>query len=93
MTLIEDFEPQVRRILKFAGLKWNPACLNPEKTDRSTVMTASKWQVRQPVYSTSKARWKRYEPYIGDMIEGFGGLDWIEKDFEAGRAAGRIASE
>ena len=92
-TLIEDFEPQVGRILKFAGLKWNPACLNPEKTDRSTVMTASKWQVRQPVYSTSKARWKRYEPYIGDMIEGFGGLDWIEKDFEAGRAAGRIASE
>ncbi|MCB9994346.1 MAG: sulfotransferase [Hyphomicrobiaceae bacterium] len=88
-TLIEDFEPQVRRLLDFVGLKWNPACLNPEQTDRSTVMTASKWQVRQPVYSSSRARWKRYEPYIGRMIEGFGGMDWIEKDFEEGRAAGR----
>ncbi|MCB1516711.1 MAG: sulfotransferase [Hyphomicrobiaceae bacterium] len=92
-NLIEDFEPQVRRLLKFLGLKWNPACLNPEKSDRSTVMTASKWQVRQPIYSSSRAKWKPYEPYIGKMIEGFGGMDWIEKDFEAGRAAGRITGE
>ncbi|MCB9994345.1 MAG: sulfotransferase [Hyphomicrobiaceae bacterium] len=92
-NLIEDFEPQVRRLLKFLGLKWNPNCLNPERSDRSTVMTASKWQVRQPVYSSSKARWKPYEPYIGKMIEGFGGMDWIEADFEAGRAAGQVPAE
>ena len=33
----------------FAGLDWTMQCLAPEKTQRS-VLTASQWQVRQPIY-------------------------------------------
>ena len=33
----------------------------PEQNKR-TVRTASLWQARQPVYSTSVARWRRCEP-------------------------------
>lgn len=89
--LVEDFEAQVRRLVAFTGLEWNDACLSPESSDRGTVMTASRWQVRQPIYSSSKAKWKRYEPYIAEMIESFGGMDAVEAEYQSGRDAGKIA--
>lgn len=88
--LVENFEPQVRRLVEFVGLDWNEACLSPEQSDRGTVMTASKWQVRQPIYSSSKAKWVRYEPYISDLIASYGGMNVIEAEYEAERAAGKI---
>jgi len=27
----------------------------------------SKWQTRQPIYRTSVARWRRYEPWLGPL--------------------------
>jgi len=31
------------------------------------VKTPSKWQTRQPIYRTSIARWRRYEPWLGPL--------------------------
>ena len=31
--------------------------------------TPSKWQTRQPIYRTSVARWRRYEPWLGPLRE------------------------
>jgi hypothetical protein len=64
-------------MVAFAGLDWTPDFLTPEQSARS-VRTASQWQVRQPIYQTSVARWKRYEPWLGPMIEAMGGFDWID---------------
>jgi hypothetical protein len=33
------------------------------------VKTASLWQVRQPVYQSSKKRWVNYAPYLGEVAE------------------------
>jgi hypothetical protein len=33
----------------------------------SAVATASVWQARQPVYATSIERWRRYEPWLGEL--------------------------
>jgi hypothetical protein len=33
------------------------------------VKTASVWQARQPVYKTSVERWRRYEPWLGELRE------------------------
>jgi hypothetical protein len=30
-------------------------------------MTESLWQARQPVYATSVERWRRYEPWLGEL--------------------------
>ncbi len=84
--LVTDPEPHVRRLLEFIGLEWNDACLSPEQSDRATVMTASRWQVRQPIYTGSTNRWKRYEPWIGPMIEAMGGMEWIEAQVEEAQA-------
>jgi tetratricopeptide (TPR) repeat protein len=62
--LVSDQEAQTRRMTEFCGLPWDEACLRPQENERS-VRTPSVWQVRQPVYKTSMARWKRYEPWLG----------------------------
>jgi len=80
--LVADPETQSRRLIAFAGLDWSPACLEPQRTQRS-VLTASQWQVRQPIYTGSVARWKRYEPWLGPMIEAMGGPEWIDREVAA----------
>lgn len=59
-------EPVIRRIIKACGLAWHDACLCPESNPRA-VRTPSKWQTRQPIYRTSVARWRRYEPWLGPL--------------------------
>ncbi len=64
--LTRDPEPVVRRIIAACGLAWHEACLRPESNPRA-VRTPSKWQTRQPIYRTSVARWRRYEPCLGPL--------------------------
>ena len=66
--LVADTEAVTRRIVDFCGLEWNDACLRPQDNKR-TVVTASVWQVRQPVYRTSLERWRNYEPWLGPLRE------------------------
>jgi tetratricopeptide (TPR) repeat protein len=59
-------EPVIRRIIAACGLAWHDACLRPESNPRA-VTTPSKWQTRQPIYRSSVARWRRYEPWLGPL--------------------------
>lgn len=69
--LVTDKEAQTRRLIAFCGLKWNDACLESHKTERS-VKTASITQVRQPVYTSSIERWRRYEKHLHPLFEALG---------------------
>ncbi|MBE9556152.1 MAG: sulfotransferase [Proteobacteria bacterium] len=60
---VSALEEQARRLIGFAGLKWDDACLRFSDTDR-IVLTASRNQVRKGVYGGSVGRWRRY----GDRI-------------------------
>jgi tetratricopeptide (TPR) repeat protein len=64
--LIGNREAETKRLIAFAGLDWDEACLLPERNDR-VVKTASVWQARQPVYASSVERWRRYEPWLGEL--------------------------
>jgi hypothetical protein len=64
--LTREPEPVIRRIIATCGLAWDDACLRPESNPRA-VNTPSKWQARQPIYRTSVARWRRYEPWLGPL--------------------------
>ena len=61
--LVADPENQTRKLVEACGLGWDEACLSPHKTERG-VKTASVTQVRQPVYTSSVERWRRYEKYL-----------------------------
>lgn len=71
--LIADTENVSRRLMQFLGLEWHPACLEFQKNERS-VITISRWQVRQPVYATSIGKWKQFEPWLGPLIDSLGDL-------------------
>jgi tetratricopeptide (TPR) repeat protein len=66
--LVENFEPEARRLIHLCGLEWEPACLEFHKTVRP-VRTASVTQVRQPLYRKSVARWTHYEETLGSLFE------------------------
>jgi tetratricopeptide (TPR) repeat protein len=59
-------EGAARRLVAFAGLEWDAACLQPERNP-DAVKTASTWQARQPIYRSSVERWRNYEPWIGEL--------------------------
>ena len=70
---IADVEGQARRIIDHLGLEWNENCLNFYNTDRP-VKTASVTQVRKPIYTTSTNRWRKYEKYLGPLLEELGDI-------------------
>ncbi|HXP32026.1 MAG TPA: sulfotransferase, partial [Stellaceae bacterium] len=67
-TLVGNLESESRRLIAFLGLDWDPACLEFHKTERK-VTTASLFQVRRPIYSSSIGRWRRYEAHLGPMLK------------------------
>jgi hypothetical protein len=64
--LVGDPEGWSRRMLTHIGLPWDPRCLEFHRTKRP-VLTASNWQVRQPISRNSVDRWRRYERFIGPL--------------------------
>ena len=66
--LVTNKEKVLRHVLRFCGLDWDDACLNHER-NRSQVSTPSLWAARQPVNTASVERWRRYEPWLGKLLE------------------------
>jgi hypothetical protein len=66
--LVGDPEGWTRRMLSHIGLSWDPRCLEFHSIARP-VLTASNWQVRQPIGKGSIGRWRRYERFIGPLRE------------------------
>jgi len=62
-ALVGDTEGWTRRMLEFIGLEFDPRCLEFHRTER-VVITASKWQVRQQISSSSIGRWRHYEQHL-----------------------------
>jgi predicted Zn-dependent protease len=71
--LVADFEPQVRRILEFCELDFEPGCLEFHKTSRR-VHTASSEQVRRPINTEGLDQWRHFEPWLGPLAEQLGDL-------------------
>jgi Tfp pilus assembly protein PilF len=65
--LVADQETWSRKMLEFVGIPWDPCCLEFHRTQR-TVITASKWQVRQRMSAASVARWRNYEKFLAPLL-------------------------
>ena len=68
---VQDHEGVSRQLIDFCGMAWDDRCLEFHKNSR-IVRTASKLQVRQPLYQSSIGRWKRYRDHLGPLIEALG---------------------
>ena len=69
--MVEDTEAEVRALLAYCGLEFQPACLEFHKTERA-VRTASSEQVRTPIYKSATDEWKAYEKRLGPLKDALG---------------------
>lgn len=69
--LVSNPEQKARELIAACGLEWDDGCLAFHQSKRE-VRTASVAQVRQPIYTHSKQRWRNYEKHLGPLKEGFG---------------------
>ena len=82
-SLVADPEHWSRRMLEHLGLSWDPRCLEFHRTDRA-VLTASSWQVRQPIGRGAMGRWRHYERYLEPLRAALGD-DAGERDCQGAR--------
>jgi tetratricopeptide (TPR) repeat protein len=69
--VVDDLEGNVRRMLDFCGLEFEPQCIEFHKTQRS-VRTASSEQVRQPIFREGLDQWKHFEPWLEPLKNALG---------------------
>ena len=70
--MVEDTEAEVRRLLDYCGLAFEPSCLTFYQTERA-VRTVSSEQVRQPIYRGGLEQWRNFEPDLGPLKAALGG--------------------
>ncbi len=62
-ALIAEPEAQTRALLAYCDLPFDTDCLSPHQTKRS-ILTASNFQVRQPINTASLERWRHFEAHL-----------------------------
>jgi tetratricopeptide (TPR) repeat protein len=69
--MVDDTEAEVRALLEYCGLEYEPACLAFHETKRA-VRTASSEQVRQPIYRDATEEWRAYLPFLDPLKDALG---------------------
>jgi len=69
--MVENTDTQIRRVLDYCGLEFEPQCLRFWETERA-VRTPSAEQVRQPIYRSGLEQWRNFEPWLEPLKEALG---------------------
>ena len=69
--MVDDTEAEIRALLDYCGLEFEPSCLAFYETDRA-VRTPSSEQVRRPIYRDATEEWQRYEKHLDPLKEALG---------------------
>lgn len=65
-NMVEHTEAEVRRLLDYCELPFEPGCLRFYENERP-VRTASSEQVRQPIYSGGMEQWRHFEQWLDPL--------------------------
>ena len=71
--MVEDTEAEIRRLLDYCGLDFEPGCLEFYNTERA-VRTPSSEQVRRPIYREATEEWRAYDAHLGPLKESLGSV-------------------
>jgi len=66
--LTQNPEQEIRKLLSACDLEFQESCANFEKTE-AVVKTASAFQVRLPMYTSSVGLWEKYQQFLGPMLD------------------------
>ena len=71
--MVQNTEHEVRRLLQYCGLPFEPACLRFYENERA-VRTASSEQVRVPIYREALEQWRHYEAWLEPLKRSLGAV-------------------
>jgi hypothetical protein len=82
-AMVTDTEGEIRRLLDYCSLPFEPSCLRFWETSRA-VTTASAEQVRRPIYREGLDYWLHFEAWLGPLKEALGAnakpsASWVTK--------------
>ena len=68
--LVQDLPVEIKPLLDFLGVEWNEDMARPHEhaARRGHINTPSHSQVTQPIYQRAAGRWRRYQPFMGDVL-------------------------
>jgi len=68
--MVEDLEGEMKALLGYLGLPWDPAVLDNEASagKRDYIRTASYAQVGEPIYRRAAGRWERYREQLAPVL-------------------------
>lgn len=70
-SMVADSETEIRRLLDYCGLAFEPACLAFHETERA-VRTPSSEQVRQPIFTAGVDQWQHFAAWLAPLAEALG---------------------
>ena len=71
--LVTDTEGEVRRLLDYCGLPYEPQCLRFHE-NRRVAQTISSEQVQKPIYNEAVEHWRHFEPWLQPLRTALGDL-------------------
>jgi hypothetical protein len=71
--MVDDTENEIRRLLDYCGLDFEPQVLEFYKTERA-VRTPSSEQVRRPIYREGTEEWRPYEDHLEPLKQALGSV-------------------
>ncbi|MEW5318208.1 MAG: hypothetical protein WDW38_009448 [Sanguina aurantia] len=89
--LVSHFPAVASDLLAHCGLGWEGSVLDFHKVDRA-VASASVAQVREPLYSSSVGRWKKYSEHLKPLKDALGGSIAVYEGRLAQALARRVAA-
>ena len=67
-NIVQDKETEIKKIIKFCDLEWDPACLSHHKKNKTPISTVSVTQARKPIYSSSLNSNNNYTKYLSELF-------------------------
>ena len=66
-----DTKAEVRRLLAYVGVPFDPACLAFHRNARA-IRTPSSEQVRRPIFRDGLEQWRPFEPWLDPLKQALG---------------------
>lgn len=71
--MVVNTELNARNMIDYLELDWEDSVMNREGSQK-TIRTLSAWQARQPIYTSSAGKWRKYEKHLGPLIDALGSV-------------------
>ena len=69
-NIVNNKETEIKKIIQFCDLEWDPACLNHHQSNKTPISTVSVTQARKPIYSSSLNSNNNYTKFLSELFSG-----------------------